>query len=79
MPVGRRLDPDVFEPEQVAMLARVFDEVLEALGLIGQANTVTRLIAEKVLKLARAGEHDPERLKQLTLRAFPLRPGQRPS
>jgi hypothetical protein len=70
MPIGRLLEPGVFEPEQVAMLARVFDDLRQALGLADQTDRVTRMIAGKLVGFARAGERDPERLKQLTLAAL---------
>jgi hypothetical protein len=67
MPIGQLLDLDVFETEHVAMLARVFDDVRQELGLPDQSDRVTGMIAGKLLELARAGERDPERLKRLTI------------
>jgi len=70
MPIGRLLEPGVFEPEQVTMLARVFGDMRQTLGLVDRTDRVTRMIAGKLLELARTGERDPERLKQLTLAAL---------
>ena len=70
MPIGRLLEPGVFEPEQVTMLARVFGDMRQTLGLVDRTDRVTRMTAGKLLELARAGERDPERLKQLTLAAL---------
>jgi hypothetical protein len=75
VPIHRLLEPGVFEPEQVAMLARVFDDLRQALGLADRVDQVTTLVAVKLIELARAGERDPERLKQLTLEALQGRPG----
>ena len=70
MPIGQLLEPGVFEPEEVAMLARVFDDVRQTLWFEDQTDRVTRLIGRKLVEFARAGERDPQRLKQLTLAAL---------
>ena len=59
-----------FEPEEVAMLGSVFEEVLQTLGLVDRQDLATEMVAKKVIELAKAGVRDPDRLKALTLQAF---------
>jgi hypothetical protein len=59
-----------FEPEQVAMLAHVFEEVLPILGLTDWEDLVTTLVAQKIIELAQTGVGDPVRLKALIVEAF---------
>jgi hypothetical protein len=44
--------------------------VLKALGLVDRAAPATELIAKKIIELAKAGERDRTRLKDLTIQAF---------
>ena len=59
-----------FEPEEVAMLGSVFEDVLQTLGLVDRQDLATEMVAKKVIELAKAGVRDPGRLKALTLQAF---------
>jgi hypothetical protein len=70
MPIYRLLEPGVFEPEQIATLANVFDDVLKTLGLADRSDPVTTMVARKVIEIAQTGERDPHRLKQLAIEAF---------
>ena len=70
MPIYRLLQRELFEPEVNTLLGEVFKDVLTTLGLVNRVDPVTELVAEKIIELARAGERDPDRLKQLTLEAF---------
>jgi len=68
------MENEPFEPEHVALMGNVFEDVLHTLGLIDREDPITKLIAMKVIELAQTGERDPVRLKQLTLEAFQARP-----
>jgi hypothetical protein len=70
MPIYRLLQRELFEPEVNTLLVEVFEDVLTALGLVQRVDSVTELVAEKIIELAHAGERDPDRLRQLTLEAF---------
>jgi hypothetical protein len=59
-----------FEPEEVAMLGKVFDDVLQTLGLVDRKDPVTEMVAKKLVELAKTGVRDPLRLKALTVQAF---------
>jgi len=60
----------VFEPAEVVMLDRVFEDVLRTLSLVRRKDPMTELVAKKIVDLATAGMRDPERLKALTIQAF---------
>jgi hypothetical protein len=51
------------QPEELAALAHVFDDVLHMLGLVDRTDPMTTLVAKKVIELAQTGERDPDRLK----------------
>jgi hypothetical protein len=60
----------VFAPDEVAMLGRVFEDVLRTLGLVDRKDSMTEMVAKKLVELATAGIRDPDRLKALTIQAF---------
>ena len=71
MPIREMLKNQEFlEPEETAVLCEVFDDVVKTLRIVDRQDVLTTLIARKLVELARAGERDPRRLKQKTLRAF---------
>ena len=70
IPIHRLFERGAFGPEQIAMLARVFEDVLPTLGLVDRTDPATTMVAKKLIELAQTGERDPERLKQMTIQAF---------
>jgi hypothetical protein len=59
-----------FEPEQVAMLCTVFEDVLQTIGLADRRDTITEMVAKKLIGIATAGVREPDRLKHLVVQAF---------
>ena len=73
VPIYRLLERRAFQPEEVALMCGVFEDLLQTLGLADQReDPVATLVAQKVIELAQTGMRDPIRLKQLTLEAFGL-------
>jgi hypothetical protein len=70
VPIYRLFQGQAFEPEQVAMLAQVFEEVLPLLGLADREDLMTTRVAQKIIELAQTGVRDPVRLKALIVDAF---------
>jgi hypothetical protein len=70
VPIQGLVKTGTFEPEQVAMLGEVLEDVLQTLGLVDRQDPLTEMVARKVIELAQTGERDPVRLKQLTLEAL---------
>ena len=50
--------------------AKVFEDVLQTLGLVDRKDPLTEMVAKKVVELATSGIRDPARLKALTVRAL---------
>jgi hypothetical protein len=51
-----------FDPETIAILQGVLDEAWSCLPA-GQTDVTQSLLAERILKAARDGERDPDRLR----------------
>jgi hypothetical protein len=60
---------EVFEPEDVHLLATVYEDIAKALGVTDRNASVSQLIARKLIELSQAGERDPDSLKELTIDA----------
>jgi hypothetical protein len=65
-----RLLQKAFEPEDVSLMATVYEDVLKAFSLIERTDPVTELIAKTVIEMVQTGERDPARLKDLTIKAI---------
>ncbi len=48
----------------------VFDGVCRRLGLKDKSDAATRLVADKIIELAGAGQYDRERLRSAALKEF---------
>jgi hypothetical protein len=57
----------VFEPELIDAMSSAFDEICERLDIPATAEAAREIIAD-LIKLARNGEHDPERLRDAALK-----------
>jgi hypothetical protein len=66
-PYNRLLHRGVFEPDDVRLLAAVYEKVLCTVGVVDRKDPRAELIAKKVVQLAQAGERDPECLKDLAI------------
>ena len=60
-----------FDPDAIRAMGVAFDDVCRALAA-DRRDLASRLIARKIIELARAGERDPARLCDETLRYFGL-------
>jgi len=60
----------VFAPDEVTMLGKVFEDVLQSLGLVDREDPLTVMVAKSLIEHAKTGIRDPERLKALTIQAF---------
>jgi hypothetical protein len=59
-----------FDPEEVAALCNVLDDVMQTLGLADIEDPLTEVAARELIEIAKAGVSDPERRKALTLQAL---------
>ncbi len=67
MPLTSYLEGGVFEPPQIEAMTTAFEAVCHSLQLADRDDPLTEIIARKVIEVARTGEHDPDRLRELVL------------
>jgi hypothetical protein len=67
MPVDPSLEHGVFEPEAIAAMGEAFEAACNHLHDAGKAELVRKLIAERIIAAASAGELDPARLRAAAL------------
>jgi hypothetical protein len=77
MPIRKILDGQAFDPETIQGMSEALAGACRALGLVDRDDPATRLVAAKIIALARAGERDPKRLEGGALQA--LRQAQAPA
>ena len=51
-----------FDPETVAMLGAVYDQIIAELGSSGEREAVRKIVAKRIIDLTSRGERDPGRL-----------------
>jgi hypothetical protein len=69
MPIRFFLEPDhAFSPDEVKILVDAFEDTLRALNLTDRDDPLTNRVAKVIIGLAKDGERDPTRLRDLTLK-----------
>jgi hypothetical protein len=51
-----------FEPEDIAQMTAAFEAALTKLGLVDRKDPLTTTVAKAIIRLAGAGERDPQKL-----------------
>src|SRR5262249_31337704 len=67
MAIYRIFRERVFEPEAVISMAKAYEGVLVALRLTHRQDSITELVAKKIVEIAEMGERDPARLRDRAL------------
>jgi hypothetical protein len=57
----------VFTPEEANVLVSAFEDALRELKLADREDPLTLLVAKHIVELAKAGERDSNRLRELTV------------
>ena len=70
MPIRPHLDGHKFDPETIRIMGIAFEMALVALKLAYRGDLANEIVAQKIIALAKAGEHDPERLCDGVMREF---------
>jgi hypothetical protein len=70
MPIRKFLDGDAFDPEAIQSMAEALTGACRALGLADRDDPATRLVAIKIIELARQGERDPKLLEAGAVKAL---------
>ena len=58
-----------FTPEDTKVLGAAFEDTLSALQLVDREDPLTLVIAKLIVELAKEGERDPMRLRELALKS----------
>ena len=68
MPIRLIIKNDhAFTPEDATILVGAFEDTLRELKLVDREDPLTLRVAKHIIKLAKQGERDPVRLRQLTI------------
>jgi hypothetical protein len=57
----------VFQPQQIEAMTTAFEAVCRTLQLVDRDDPLTEIVARRVIDVARTGERDPDRLRELVL------------
>ena len=66
----RPLYPSPLDPKIFGVLADVLEKIRRDLGLLDDNDENTILLARTIIEAAQAGERDPERIRELALKAL---------
>jgi hypothetical protein len=64
-------DPDHFRPDDIAKIVAGFEAALAALHITDRKDPEALKVAKIVFDAAKQGELDPERLRDIAVKAFP--------
>ena len=67
MPVYRLLQNAPFGPDEIGGLVAAYDRTLSALGLTHRNDPITRLVASRIIAIARTGIRDSAELADLAI------------
>jgi hypothetical protein len=67
MPLTPYLKGGVFQPQQIEAMTTAFEAVCRTLQLVDCDDPLTEIVARRVIDVARTGERDPDRLRELVL------------
>ena len=70
MPIRPLLESDegVFGPDDVKVIAAVFDDLLRSLQLVDRSDPAVTMVAKLTLEVAKQGERDPIRLREKVMK-----------
>ena len=74
MPITPFLGDIRFDPETKRVMGLAFEMARVALGLSDHAGVANEVIAKEIIALAKSGELNPDRLCEVALKEFRLRP-----
>lgn len=70
MPLSPYMKEGVFDPKAIDAMNTAFMAVCKSLQLPARDDLTTQIIARKIIEIASAGEHDPQRMHDLVLAAL---------
>jgi hypothetical protein len=69
VPIRHLLELHAFSPEDMKVLVGAYEDTLLALNLTDRKDPLTVTIAKIIIELAKDGERDPARLRDLALKS----------
>jgi hypothetical protein len=73
VPIRFLLEYDgAFNPEDVKILVAAYEDTLRALKLTDRKDPRAIAVAKLIIELAKGGERDPDRLRELALKPYAL-------
>ena len=72
MAIYRLFSREPFSPSEQARLAAAYECALEKLHLKNRDDPVTEVVAEKILDVFKAGDHDPQHVCDTVLKQLGL-------
>jgi ABC-type hemin transport system substrate-binding protein len=70
MPLTPYLNEGVFDPKAIEAMHIALEAVCKSLQLSARGDSLTQVVAQKIVEIASTGERDPQRLRDLTLHAL---------
>ncbi|HUI98054.1 MAG TPA: hypothetical protein VLX44_20015 [Xanthobacteraceae bacterium] len=68
MPMRPFLADHAFDDDVVAAMGIAFDRACRAFALVDKEDTVTKVLAQKIIEAAQTGERDPDKLYETVRR-----------
>jgi hypothetical protein len=53
---------DSFDPDTIEIMSAAYEGACKALGLADRSDSLTQLVAKKIIALATRGDRDPDRI-----------------
>jgi hypothetical protein len=72
VPIDPFREQGAFEPEATAAMGEAFDTACKELCEVGRLEMVRKLVAQRIIAVARKGDLDPVCLRAAALSALPL-------
>ena len=67
MSIHPLFEAEGLSPEEITIMTAALDAAIDALSLTDRGDVMVEVLAERILVLARGGERDPDRLREVAL------------
>jgi hypothetical protein len=74
MAIYKLLQNTAFEPKDIERLVAAYEQTLRALRLKNRSDSITQLVAEKILAIGQLGIEDPAKISELALKELDVSP-----
>jgi hypothetical protein len=68
MPIRPYIEGDAFDPEIIQIMSAAYEETCRKLQLVDRTDPITELVAKRIIEIAKRGERDPIKLRELLAR-----------